>query len=151
MSLQRSPFVGSPGLKAWLGPRTCSTERLCNRSTDTEAEAPVVWGLMQRANSLEKTPILGKIQARRMGQQRMGGWHHGLGGPESEHTLEMMKNREAWCAAARGSQRVGHDFMTEQQQQVQLQPLQFPFTVESSYLRDMRIFLQLLFKWCGSF
>ena len=29
----------------------------------------------------------------------------------------MVKDREAWCATDNGSQRVGHDWATEQQQQ----------------------------------
>ena len=28
---------------------------------------------------------------------------------------EMVKDREAWCAAVHGGHRVGNDFMTEQQ------------------------------------
>ena len=44
--------------------------------------------VMQRANSLEKSLILGKIEGRRRrGQQRMVGWHHQLDGRESEHPL----------------------------------------------------------------
>ena len=45
--------------------------------------------LMQRATSLEKTPMLGKIEGRRRrGQQRMKivGWHHWLNGHEFEQT-----------------------------------------------------------------
>ena len=44
--------------------------------------------LMQRANSLEKTLMLGMIEGRRKrGQQRMMvGWHHQLNGHESEQT-----------------------------------------------------------------
>ena len=30
--------------------------------------------------------------------------------------LEMVKDREAWCAAVHGSQRVGHDLVVERQQ-----------------------------------
>ena len=41
-------------------------------STDAEAEAPILGRLMQRADSLEKTLMLGKIEGRRRrGQQRM--------------------------------------------------------------------------------
>ena len=40
------------------------------RRTDTEA--PILWPLMWRADSLEKTPMLGKIESRkRRGRQRM--------------------------------------------------------------------------------
>ena len=46
--------------------------------------------LMQRANLLEKTLMLGKIQGRRRsGQQEyeMVGWHHQLNGHEFEQAL----------------------------------------------------------------
>ena len=36
-----------------------------------DAEAPILWPLIQRADSLEKTLMLGKIEGRRRGQQRM--------------------------------------------------------------------------------
>ena len=46
--------------------------------TDVEAEAPILGHLMQRADSLEKTMILGKIEGkRRRGQQRMR-WLDGI-------------------------------------------------------------------------
>ena len=57
--------------------------------------------LLGRANSLEKTLMLGKIEGRRRGRQRMK-W---LGGTtESIDTnlsklQEIMKDRGAWCAA----------------------------------------------------
>ena len=54
--------------------------------------------LMQRADSLEKTPMLGKIEGRRRrGQQdEMVGWHHQLDGHE------LVMDREAWHAAVHG-------------------------------------------------
>ena len=59
------------------------------------------YSLMQRANSLEKTLMLGKIKGkRRRGQQRMR-WLDGI--TDSDMSLskvwEMAKDREVWFAA----------------------------------------------------
>ena len=43
--------------------------------------------LRQRADSLEKTLILGKIGDRRRGRQRMVGWYHKFNGHELGQTL----------------------------------------------------------------
>ena len=60
---------------------------------------------MQRADSLEKTMMLGKIEGRRRrGQQRMG-WFDGITNAMNMHLgklQEMVRNREAWHAAAPG-------------------------------------------------
>ena len=67
--------------------------------------------LMQRADSLEKTLMLGKIECRRRrGRQRMR-WLDDITdsmGMNLSKVQMMVKDREAWNAAVHGSQRAGH-------------------------------------------
>ena len=61
--------------------------------------------LMRRADSLEKTLMLGKIEGRKRrgtAEDEMVGWHYDSRDVSLSKLQEMVKDRDAWRAAVHG-------------------------------------------------
>ena len=96
--------------------------------------------LIWRADSFEKTLMLGKIEGRRRrGQQRMG-W---LDGITARWTWVWVDSGSWWWTGRpgvlwfTGSQRVGHDWATELNWTYTLAPLQFSFKTTPSMIQPI--------------
>ena len=86
--------------------------------TDAEAETPMLWPPDAKSQLTGKDPNAGKDWRHEKGttEDEVVGWHHRLDGHKFEQALRDSVWRRAWHAAAPGLQRVGHDFVSEQNQ-----------------------------------
>ena len=72
---------------------------------DAKAETPVLWPPHAKCWLIGKDFDAGRDwgqEKKGTTQDEMAGWHHWLDGHESEWTLELVMDREAWCSAIHG-------------------------------------------------
>ena len=85
--------------------------------TEAEAETPILWPPDVKSWLIWKDPDAGKDwgqEEKGMTEDEMGGWHHWLNGHGFMWTLGVGDGQGGLaCCNSWGSQRVGHDWVTE--------------------------------------
>ena len=88
--------------------------------TDVEAETPIIWPPDVKSWLIGKDPDAGKdrrLEEKGMTEDEIVGWHHKLNGHEFEQAPGDGEGQGSLAVLqSMGSQRVGHDWATEQQQ-----------------------------------
>ena len=110
--------------------------------TDAEAEDPIFCPFDVKSWLTGNDRDAGKDweqEEKRVTEDEMVGWHHRLNGHEFEQLWEMVKDREAWCDAIHGLQKVWHDFSTVQQN-----PLEIEVGAESA---EWPVQHSIAYKW----
>ena len=73
--------------------------------TDAKAETPMIWSPHAKSWLIGKDSDAGRDwgqEEKGTIEDEMAGWHHWLDGREFEWILELVMDREAWCAAIHG-------------------------------------------------
>ena len=80
--------------------------------TDAKAEMPVLWPLLQRADSLEKTLKNWRQEEKGVTEDEMVGWHHWLDGHEFEKSLGVGDGQGSLAFCSPWGCKVGHNWVS---------------------------------------